>query len=138
VGSGVPPVVLGEGQRGKINGHNKAKADSPKRAQSRALITDSTSRIIGAIKSQLSRQNEGLNKAFSSSQEFARSAGKKGGLFDYAPRAQRGLIPGAAVCYFQMRFSALSYCRRVDLECDKHGIGGGSNHCDDNDAQPDA
>jgi hypothetical protein len=63
---------------------------------------------------------------------------KKGGLFDYAPRAQRGLIPGAAVCYFQMRFSALSYCRRVDLECDKHGIGGGSSHCDDNDAQPDA
>jgi hypothetical protein len=26
----------------------------------------------------------------------------------------------------------------VDLECDKHGIGGGSKHCDDNDAQPDA
>jgi hypothetical protein len=26
----------------------------------------------------------------------------------------------------------------VDLECDKHGIGGGRKHCDDNDAQPDA
>jgi hypothetical protein len=38
----------------------------------------------------------------------SREARKKKGLFDYAPRAQRGLIPGAAVCYFQMRFSALN------------------------------
>ena len=36
------------------------------------------------------------------------------------------------------RFRVASYCRRVDLECDKHGVGGGSMHCDDNDAQPDA
>ena len=38
------------------------------------------------------------------------------------------------------RFRVASYCRRVDLvcECDKHGIGGGGKHCDDNDAQPDA
>ena len=26
----------------------------------------------------------------------------------------------------------------VGLVCDKHGIGGGSKHCDDNDSQPDA
>ena len=35
------------------------------------------------------------------------------------------------------RFRVASYCRRVDLECDNHGIGGGSKHCDDSDAQPD-
>jgi len=35
------------------------------------------------------------------------------------------------------RFRVASYCRRVNLVCDKHGIGGGSKHCDDNDTQPD-
>ena len=54
VGWGVPPVIPGEGQRGKINDHTKA--NSPKRAQSRALFTDVPSRIIDAIKSPLSHQ----------------------------------------------------------------------------------
>ena len=54
VGWGVPPVIPGEGQRGKINDHTKA--NSPKRAQSRALFSDATSRIIDAIKSPLSHQ----------------------------------------------------------------------------------
>ena len=43
-----------------------------------------------------------------------------------------------AVSRLTSRFRVASYCRRVDLECDKHGIGGGSKHCDDNAAQPDA
>jgi hypothetical protein len=36
------------------------------------------------------------------------------------------------------RFRVASYGRRVDLVCDEQGIGGGSKHCDDNDARPDA
>ena len=43
-----------------------------------------------------------------------------------------------AVSRLTSRFRVASYCRRVDLECDKHGIGGDSKHCDDNAAQPDA
>ena len=42
----------------------------------------------------------------------------------------------ASKIFLYERFRVASYCRRVDLECDKHGIGGGSKHCDDNDAQP--
>ena len=43
-----------------------------------------------------------------------------------------------AVSRFTSRFRVTSYCRRVDLVCDKPGIGDGSKHCDDNDTQPDA
>jgi hypothetical protein len=53
----------------------------------------------------------------------------------YCPGASR---PRQACSRLTSRFRAASYCRMVDLECDKHGIGGGSNYCDDNDAQPDA
>jgi len=53
----------------------------------------------------------------------------------YCPGASR---PRQACSRLTSRFRVASYCRRVDLECDKHGIGGGSKHCDDNDAQPDA
>ena len=52
----------------------------------------------------------------------------------------RRFAPAASVQspYLTLSFRVASYCRRVDFECDKHGIGGGSKHCDDNDAQPDA
>ena len=53
----------------------------------------------------------------------------------YCPGATR---PRQACSRLTSRFRVASYCRRVDLECDKHGIGGGSKHCDDNDVQPDA
>ena len=53
----------------------------------------------------------------------------------YCPGASR---PRQACSRLTSRSRVASYCRRVDLECDKHGIGGGSKHCDDNDAQPDA
>jgi hypothetical protein len=53
----------------------------------------------------------------------------------YCPGASR---PRQACSRLTSRFRVTSYCRRVDLECDKHGIGGGSKHCDDNDAKPDA
>ena len=42
-----------------------------------------------------------------------------------------------AVSRLTSRFRVASYCRRVDLVCDKHGINGGGKHCDDNDARPD-
>ena len=42
-----------------------------------------------------------------------------------------------AVSLLTSRFRVASYCRRVDLVCDKSGIGGGSKHYDDNDARPD-
>ena len=44
----------------------------------------------------------------------------------------------ASKIFLYERFRVASYCRRVDLECDKHGIGGGSKHCETNDAKPDA
>jgi hypothetical protein len=50
----------------------------------------------------------------------------------------RRFAPAIACSRLTSRFRVASYCRRVDLECDKHGIGGGSKHCDDNDAQPEA
>ena len=53
----------------------------------------------------------------------------------YCPGATR---PRQACSRLTSRFRVASYRRRVDLECDKHGISGGSKHCDDNDAQPDA
>ena len=54
----------------------------------------------------------------------------------YCPGASR---PRQARSRLTSRFRVARYCRRVDLECDKHGIGGGGRkHCDDNDAQPDA
>ena len=53
----------------------------------------------------------------------------------YCPGASR---PRQACSRLTSRFRVASYCRRVDLVCDKHGIGGGSKHCDDNDTQPDA
>ena len=43
-----------------------------------------------------------------------------------------------AVSRLTSRFRVANYCRRVDLGCDKKGIGGGGKHFDDNDAQPDA
>ena len=43
-----------------------------------------------------------------------------------------------AVSRLTSRFRVASYCRRVDLVCDYHGIGGGDKRCGDNDAQPDA
>jgi len=44
-----------------------------------------------------------------------------------------------AVSRLTSRIRVASYCRRVDLVCDYHGIGGGGGkHCDDNDSQPDA
>jgi hypothetical protein len=46
----------------------------------------------------------------------------------YCPGASR---PRQACSCFTSRFRDASYCRRLDLECDKHGIGGGSKHCDD-------
>jgi hypothetical protein len=46
----------------------------------------------------------------------------------YCPGASR---PRQACSRLTSRFRVASYCRRVDLECDKHGIGGGSKHCDD-------
>jgi hypothetical protein len=42
------------------------------------------------------------------------------------------------ISHLTSRFRVASYCRRVDLVCDEHGIGGGGKHCDDNDARPDA
>ena len=53
----------------------------------------------------------------------------------YCPGASR---PRQARSRLTSRFQVASYCYRVDLECDKHGIGGGGKHCDDDDAQPDA
>jgi hypothetical protein len=55
----------------------------------------------------------------------------------YCPGASRPRQACSRLC-LTSRLRVASYCRRVDLECDKHGIGGGSMHCDDNDAQPDA
>ena len=43
----------------------------------------------------------------------------------------------SAVCRLTSSFRVASYCRRVDLVCDYHGIGGGGKHCEYNDAQPD-
>jgi hypothetical protein len=46
----------------------------------------------------------------------------------YCPGASH---PRQACSRLTSRFRVASYCRRVDLECDKHGIGGGSKHCYD-------
>ena len=51
----------------------------------------------------------------------------------YFPGATR---PRKAFSRLTSRFRVASYCRRVDLVCDSHGIGGGGKHCADNDAQP--
>ena len=53
----------------------------------------------------------------------------------YCPGASR---PRQAYSRLTSRFRVASYCRRVDLECDKHGISGVGKHCDENAAQPDA
>ena len=58
----------------------------------------------------------------------------------HVPQLPRRYAPAASV---QSPYLTLSGCQLlsqggVDLECDKHGIGGGSKHCGDNDAQPDA
>ena len=45
----------------------------------------------------------------------------------------RRFAPAASVQSPYLTLSVASYCRRVDLKCDKHGIGGGSKHCDEND-----
>ena len=44
----------------------------------------------------------------------------------------------AAVSRLTSRFRVASYCGRVDLVYDEHGIGGGGKHFDGNDAQPGA
>ena len=58
----------------------------------------------------------------------------------YTTILSRRFAPAASVqsSYLTLSFRVASYCRRVDLECDKQGIGGGSKRFDDNDAQPDA